>query len=297
MPFDDRLRDAFLAVATHGSIGRAAEVLNVSQPTLSRMIKRLEQKLDVPLFDRYASGVTLTVFGEALFPFADRIGLETDHARAEIERLRSGTHGVLRIGSAVSPGVTVLPRIFERLHSANPHVQIEFMEAIDDALEVALLDRKIDLVVAGVMEHNDEIMRLNHRFDDTGSVIASMTHPVRERGALTMADLHDVPWVMPPRGTMPRRRFEEVIGELGVQPHIAVETRSVMMMKALVADCHFLSWLPRQHYVVEESAGLIGPLEVAGMYVERHAYIFRRRHGSVPPVVHRFLEIVRKMEQ
>ncbi|MDB5717749.1 MAG: transcriptional regulator, LysR family [Sphingomonas bacterium] len=113
---------------------------------------------------------------------------------------------------------------------------------------------------------------------------------------LTIMRRIDVPWVMPPRGTFPRRRFEQVIADIGMrQPHVAVETRSVMMMKGLVAESGFLSWLPRPLYAAEERADLIAPLDVAGMFVNRQAYLYRRRHGSTPPVAVRFLETVRAM--
>jgi DNA-binding transcriptional LysR family regulator len=296
MPFDDKLREAFLAIASHGSIGRAAEAMNVSQPTLSRIIKRLEQQLQVPLFDRYASGVALTAYGEALLPFANRIRMDSRHAQEEIDRLRSGSHGVLRIGSTVSPGITMLmPRVFERLHAESPTLQIELMEGGIDALETALLDRTIDIVI-GELAPNDEILELNFSFEDTGSVIASPDHPVRERGPLTMADLNDVPWVMQPRGTQPRRAFERVLSVLGMRPpHVTVETRSVPMMMALVAESGFLSWLPRPVYHYEERFGLIAPVEVAGMFVKRRSHIYRRRFGAVPEVTRRFLEVMRQV--
>jgi DNA-binding transcriptional LysR family regulator len=297
MAFDDRLREAFLAVVSHGSIGRAADALNVSQPTLSRMIKRLEQRVRVPLFDRYASGVALTVFGEALLPFARRIELDTHHALDELERLRSGSHGVLRVGTAVSPGVTFLPRILARLAAEHPELQVELMEAVSDTLEDALIDRTIDVAITSSIDESEDIQRLSLSFDDTGSVIASTTHHVRDRGPLTMADLTDVPWVMPPRGTVARKRFEEVIVESGARPpRVAVETRSSAMMKALVAEAGFLSWLPRPLYALEERADLIAPLNVAGMFVARRSYFYRRRHGLTPPAVMRLLEAARQIQ-
>jgi DNA-binding transcriptional LysR family regulator len=294
MAFDDRLRDAFLATATHGSIGRAAEALNVSQPTLSRMIKRLEQRLGVPLFDRFASGVTTNVYGEALLPFATRIDIEAKHAIDEIERLRTGSVGVLRIGSAISVGIHFLPPIFQVMTSENPGLRIEVLEGVQDTLEPALLGRQVDIIIAPDLPPKEDMTKLDLTFTDYGSVIASPDHHVRQRGPLTIADLTDVPWVMPPHGSHPRRGFERIIAEIGGKPpHIAVETWSASIMKALVAESGFLSWLPHPLYEVEEQAGLISDLEVAGMTVARRMYLYRRSRGLVPPVVRRFLEVAR----
>jgi DNA-binding transcriptional LysR family regulator len=298
MLFDDRLRDAFLTVAKHGSIGRAADALNMSQPTLSRMIKRLELRVGVPLFDRFASGVALNLYGEALLPFASRIAIEASHALDEIGRLRDGSMGVLRIGSAVSIGVSFLPDVVHRLTAENPRLKIELVEGVQDVVEPALLNRKVDVVIATDLAESEDIKRLNLYFSDYGAVIASPDHPVRERGPLTMADLLDTPWVMPPAGSQPRRGFERVIAECGGKaPPITVETWSVEMMKALVTDSGFLSWLPHPLYAVEEKAGLISDLDVQGMKVFRRMWIYRRRHGLVPPAVRRFLEVVRALQQ
>jgi len=298
MAFDDRLRDAFLAVAKHGSIGRAADALNMSQPTLSRMIKRLELRVGVPLFDRFANGVALNLYGEALLPFARRIETESNHALDEIERLRSGSMGVLRIGSAVSIGISFLPAVIHQLTAENPRLKIELVEGVQDVVEPALLNRKVDVVIAFDLAENDDIERLDLCFSDYGSVIASIDHPVRQRGPLTMADLTDMPWVLPPEGSQPRRGFERVVtGGGGKAPPITVETWSVEMMKALVVNSGFISWLPHPLYAVEEKAGLISELEVKGMTVPRRMWIYRRRHGLVPPAVRRFLEIVRAQQQ
>jgi len=294
MLLDERERSAFLSVASHGSIGRASAALGMSQPTLSRIVKRLEQHLGVPLFDRFASGVALTVYGEALLPFASRIELESGHAIDEIGRLRSGTAGVLRIGAAASLGIAFLPAILSRMIAETPDLRVEVLEGTAEILEPALIGRRIDVVMASDLSDAEDIQRLDIFFEDTGAVIAAADHPIRAKPAVTMADLMDLPWVLPPSGSEPRLAFETYISGIGLKPpHIAVETWSVSMMKALVADSGFVSWLPRPLYSVEERAGFILPLDIPGMAVRRRSYVYRRRLGLVPPAVVRFLEIAR----
>ncbi len=293
MTFDDRLCAAFLAVAHYGSIGRAAEALNLSQPTLSRMIKRLEQSLKAPLFDRFASGVTLNAYGEALLPFIDRIDIEAAHATDEIERLRTGSIGVLRIGSAPSVGISMLPRIFREMTEQNALLKIELMEGVWDVLEPALLNRKIDIFLATELPENDDIQRLDTNFVDMGSVLASPSHPIRSKPSLMIADLADLPWIMPPEGSVPRRTFAELVRtHSGRMPRVAIETWSVSMMKALVANSGFVSWLPRSLCAVEEKAGLIAPIDVPGLTLPMRMYAYRRKRGLVPPAVRRFLELL-----
>jgi DNA-binding transcriptional LysR family regulator len=296
MLLDERLVEAFLGVAKHGSIGRAAEALNFSQPTLSRMIKRLEQHLGVPLFDRFAAGVTLTVYGEALLPFADRIDVEGARARDELKRLRSGAAGALRIGSSPSFGIAFLPAVFARLTAENPALRIEVLEGVAQVLEPALLNRRVDVVISSDLVENEDVQRLDLSFGDTGGVIAGTDHPVRRKSPVTMADLMAYPWVMPPTDSEPRRAFQRILSTLGLKPpHIAVETWSVSMMTALVANSGFISWVPRALYLVEEKAGLIAAVDYPDLEVERRMFVFRRRLGLVPPAVVRFLEVARAL--
>jgi DNA-binding transcriptional LysR family regulator len=298
MPLDDRLREAFLSVATHGSIGRAAEALNTSQPTLSRMIKRLEQRLRVPLFDRFASGVTLTVYGEALLPFASRIDTEAAHAVKEIDRLRSGAAGVLRLGSAPSVGTTFLPKVFERMIREKPGLKIEVTEGVAEALGPALLNRRIDVAISVDLGENEDLQQIDLVIEDTGGVIVGVDHPICSREHVRLDDLLDFPWVLAPAGSDARAAFERTAKRLGARlPHVAIETWSVSMMRALVSDSGFLTWLPRPLFAVEERAGLVRLLDVEGMTIPRRNYVYRRRHGLVPPPVVRFLEVARLLRR
>ena len=99
----------FLAVVEHGSIGRAAATLNLSQPALSNSIRRLEDNLEARLFDRGPHGVTPTVFGESL---AERVRLifhEVRNAEQELAALRGLHTGHVTIGAGPSIIAEILP--------------------------------------------------------------------------------------------------------------------------------------------------------------------------------------------
>jgi len=83
MGLDPRQLKAFLAVVEAGSLGRAAEVLHLSEPAVSRTIKKLETELKVQLFERRTTGMELTSFGQALLPHANRIKLQNEETVAD----------------------------------------------------------------------------------------------------------------------------------------------------------------------------------------------------------------------
>src|SRR5688572_23951499 len=111
MALDPRQLRAFLAIVRCGSLGLAAESLHITQPALSRTVRRLEGQLGVALFERRTTGMELTPFGHALLPHATVLSEEASVAIEQINSLRGLGHGTLRIGAIGSVAVKVLPGV------------------------------------------------------------------------------------------------------------------------------------------------------------------------------------------
>lgn len=101
---------SFLAVAREGNVTAAAEKMGLSQPALTRNIRRLEEECGITLFDRHTRGVTLTVYGQTLLRYAQMIDTECRFASSELEAMRSGHRGHLRIGGGPFWGARCCPR-------------------------------------------------------------------------------------------------------------------------------------------------------------------------------------------
>ncbi|WP_455774487.1 LysR family transcriptional regulator, partial [Burkholderia stabilis] len=106
---DTRDLEYLLAVERHGSIGKAADALGLSQPALTKAVQRLETQVGVTLFERTASGMTPTQAGARFVARAQRIALEFDDAMQEMRAIQGGEQGVVRIGySPTVPTALVL---------------------------------------------------------------------------------------------------------------------------------------------------------------------------------------------
>ena len=86
---------AFTTIVSSGSLGRAAALLNVTQPALSRTIKRLEEDVGASLFERHVKGMQLTDIGAALLPHAQLLLREAENAREEIDAMRGLAKGTI----------------------------------------------------------------------------------------------------------------------------------------------------------------------------------------------------------
>ena len=297
MAFDLRQLRAFTTIVSAGSLGRAADVLHVTQPALSRIIKRLEDEVGAPLFERHSKGMQLTAIGQALLPHASLLQREADYAREEIDAMRGLAKGTIRVGAVGSIASYVLPLAVGNVVARWPNLRVEILEGVWDRLAEGLVKHEIDLALSIAMPDTEEIIAIaDCRWEDASFVVASPEHALRQRPSLMLADTLDAPWAIPPRGTGPYEHMRQVFEAAGLGlPNIVVETRSVTALKSLVARSGFLSWMAEPMIDAERRAGVIEPLPIPGLVARRTLTAFRRRHGILPSPAVKLLEALRQL--
>ncbi len=136
----------FLSVVRLGGVRKASLGLNLTQPAISARIKNLEETLDCDLFDRSASGMSLTKRGERLLTYAEQFEHLADLVQKEVID-PDGIEGHLRLGVSETIAQCWLPEFISRLHGRYPRLEIEFNVDISVNLRAGLLNREIDLAV------------------------------------------------------------------------------------------------------------------------------------------------------
>ncbi len=277
MTFDRRDLGAFLAVVDCGSLGRAALVMNMTQPSLSRRIRELETRLGSPLFERHSKGMALTAAGETLLDHARLLVFEMEQAENALAELNGMQRGKLRLGAVAAVCRDAVPRALAAMARKFPDISIDLFEAPDGELAEALLERRLDLVVASGMLEDDDIEAVGD-FPLTDRFV-----PCGRGGGNEDPDIDDLlgrPWVMLRRGRSPRQLFEELVLAAGrTLPRIAIETNSVGAQIALVANSDLLGWLPTRLVSSEVAAGVLRLHPVPGLTLERSFRIYRRRRA------------------
>ena len=145
----------FCAVASEGSVSKAAKRLNYAQSNLSQRIKQLEEELHVPLLRRLSRGVALTGQGEILHRYAERIVKLAEEAE---DAVLSGEEpkGSLRIGSMESAAVSFLPRLLARFHRLHPDIRIVVRTGVSERSLRLVLEGELDgAFIAGPTGHPD----------------------------------------------------------------------------------------------------------------------------------------------
>lgn len=177
MKMELRDMEYFAVVADRGNVGRAAEELGLSQPALSKSLRRLERSVGAKLVKRTPKGVDLTAVGSALFARARGLRLSLDDIAREAADLSQGRAGHLRIGSGTRYAVDLIPAACAALLKEAPRVTMTVSEGTTDMLAPALLRGELDLIVtAGIDLPGYDDLVGEQLWEDEVVVYASISH-------------------------------------------------------------------------------------------------------------------------
>jgi DNA-binding transcriptional LysR family regulator len=285
MALTQRELAAFLGIARGGSVGSAAAALSLTQPAVSRTLRKLETALGVPLFVRHATGMQLTPFGRALLPRAELLESEAMRAVEEIQLLKGASRGLARVGIVPSVAVEILPRALADVRARSPGLQITVIEGAGDQLAAALARGEIDFAVAGIgREPLDADIVATPLTEDEVCVVARAGHPVLERPALGFDDLARLAWALPERGNVIWTEFRLIFRREGVEaPPVALATNSVHALKSVILATDLVAMMARASFAVEERHGLLAPLRLPIGRWRRPLGVLRRTNGAMLP--------------
>ncbi|GFE51903.1 LysR family transcriptional regulator [Roseobacter cerasinus] len=269
----------FVAVFEHGSLLKASEAINLSQPALSKSIRALEDEYGVTLFDRQPRGVTPTAFGRALERHARRILLDIEQSRQDLSAIASGAAGRLRIGVGQAL-VEVVEQALSELENDYPQIETLLMTDYAEGLTAALLENRIDLMfgMTNRLETDDNFQTVVLATDRIVG-LCNADHEFAGR-KVTLPELVGTAWVVPERGEIVRSALEAfLLVNRQALPRYRMITNIPSVVGRYVRDYGVLSLLPERslssyrHYDLAtfdikgfEYIRKIGTVQRAGVY-------------------------------
>ncbi|CAH2603529.1 LysR family transcriptional regulator [Rhodovastum atsumiense] len=230
-----RQLEAFHAIMTSGSASRAAELLQVSQPAVSRALADLEQEVGFALFDRVRGRLVPTPEGQMFFTDVGANFAGLDRLRAAAARIRDFGSGTIRVASLAALGSTLVPRAIRRFRDAHPGIAI--------TLHIASSAIVRDLVVSGQFDIGlaaDEVDRfgVDHRAFGSFRAVCALPpgHELARRKVIEAKDLHGRPFVALAPEDRARARMNRAFEDAGVRPDIVVETPNSATVCALALE-------------------------------------------------------------
>jgi len=230
------------AIADEGSFTAAAAALGYTQPAISQMVRRLEQRTGTVLVERMGRNVRLTEAGQVLARAAGPVLAALDSAEEEVAAIAGLRSGRVRLMAFPSASATLVPRALSLLKERYPDVTISFTEAEPPESIAALRAGDCDLAVAFTYEGTDvvrgeddlEAFVTTPLLEDDVRLAVPVTHPVAERDEVDLADLADEPWI----AGCPRCRghLVQLADAAGFRPDVAYETEDYVAVMGLVAE-------------------------------------------------------------
>jgi DNA-binding transcriptional LysR family regulator len=247
-----------------GNINRAAQVLSITQPAASKLLKDLEDALGVPLFDRLPRGMRATVYGDSMVRHARMALASLGKAHDEIEALKAGSFGQVSVGAITSPGLVLLPPAVALLKREQPGLQVSLQIETSDVLMERLTQGKLDMLVSRLFERHDKTgLRYEPLTEEPVCAVARPGHPLLGRTQLTLRDMADVCWIVPSAGSVLRHRFELMFQEQGLDaPTNVVETTALLFITRMLQQSDMVAVLATDVARYYAQHGLMAPLPI-----------------------------------
>lgn len=290
---------SLLKICEHGSINKAAEVLNISQPALTRSIARLEQSLGVKLLQRNSKGVTPTEYGELLLVHARNIESELRNTLRDFASLKSNQQKAFRIGATPLVAAHFIPGALESVYNRHPSVSLRLTDANRPELLGQLRRSELDFVVATLAFDSDESDLIQQPlFDLDLRVIVRAGHPLAKLDSVTLAQLSPYKWILPRADSGLYRRVEHDFQRADVEfAGSVLETTSPETIKAMVQSSDLIGVLPLQALAFQARDESLVSLRGDWSFSRRTVGMFRRKDEAYPIVCRTLAQAMRSIGQ
>ncbi len=283
-----------VAVAELGGLRRAARHLGIAQPAITRSIRDLEHELGVTLFERSATGMTLTPIGEAFVKRSTAVQLELARARDEVQQLKGVSTGTVSIGLSTAPHVSMLPMVLEPFRRRYPDVRLRITEGLFPAIEADIRNGAIDFYVGPLSEDNPGGDYVSEKLlENRRVVLARRGHPLA--GATSLGELADARWVATSVTMNSEAELSPLFERHGLgRPTIAIEAQSALSMITVAASSDVLAMLPQQWLRFARTSRLLAHIKVREELVAPTICIVSRSRFPLTPIAQHLGDLFRR---
>ncbi len=283
---------AFFQVATNLSFSKAAEQLFISQPAVSKSIKKLESELSVALFERRGSNIILTPAGERLLGYLRKalaiekeISIDLDIIKEEVN-----ARGELKIGASTTISLYVLPKVLSAFHKKFPKIKILLMNRNSENILNALNNHEIDLAV---VEGGKTLNSLDYRPFITDEVIPVCSHKSPYGvSAIDLEDLKEIPLVMRERGSGTQSVLASSLETHGLKMNdlnIIARLGGTEAMKNYIVEDVAIGFLSKRAVEKEMAGNLLREVKIKGLEINRQFRFAMRKGEDLSGIIRQFV--------
>jgi DNA-binding transcriptional LysR family regulator len=298
----------FAAVARLGSLSAASEAVHLSQPAVSRQVQALERRLGARLLERGGRGVQLTEAGGSVARAAVEVLSRLEELDAELELLRGGEGGTLRLGATVTVCLYLLPPLLRRFRERYPRQEIVLVNERSRQIPELVRERRIDIGIASSAPPPPGVRRVPWRelalvlLDSAANgPLDDASARLLQRAGATVGSRAEFeegsrvtdsrpPFVLASTGSL-RSLMEQVLARAGIEPRVVAEADSVEVVKRLVLDGFGRALVPAANVTDEDRAAGLRVSPLPDDTPRLPVVLWLRDSLYLPPAVGNFLDL------
>jgi LysR family transcriptional regulator, transcription activator of glutamate synthase operon len=288
----------FESVSRHLHFTRAAEELNVAQPSVSQQIRKLENELGTPLFHRMKRNVTLTEAGTLFLRHTRAILQQLEEARVEVQELSGLRKGTLAVGAPPSVGTHLFPRALAAFSRRHPGIALTFREAGSRTLLQLLEDGDLDLAVV-IQPIRHPALETLPLLEEELLLAVPRAHALAQgRRRVRLAELASESFVLLREGAYDLRdQTLAACRRAGFEPRVALDGGEMDSVLRFVAEGLGVAILPEM--VLSDVDPRSGPVAVRlqAPRLSRSLVLARRRDRYFSAAAQEFMRVLRDAAQ
>jgi DNA-binding transcriptional LysR family regulator len=282
----------FIKVVEEGSFSKAAERVYRTQPAVSIAIKRLEEEIGAPLFERSQKAAALTDVGELVFDYAKRMLALRAHTLGAVAELRSLQRGRVRIGANESTSLYLLPHLILNYREMHPNVLVEIFRHTSERLPREVLDRNVDFALLA-FQPVDSALESFPVLRDELVLIMHPDHELAQRSSVRVNELGGESFLAHNVKTGSRYKVMEAFALHHTPLNITLELATVETIKRFAQLKIGLAFVPRMCVADELERGTLVSIPVEDLTYARTLWVTHRREMTFSHAAAAFLAVLR----
>ncbi len=275
--------NCFIAVVEEGSVSKAAIRLNMTQPPLSMLIQKLEDDLQVVLFERHKKRLHITEAGELLYERAIELLQASENIIREVSEVSKGKKGTVRIGTSSSANVTFLPSLIATLQEELPGLTIEVREGKYTDMVRELRQQEIDFAFVRNTDHHEDIVSVE-LMQEALLLAIPPNHPLQQQQVIRMKDLKDEPFLMQrtTQGLNISHTVSEACQIAGFEPRIVYQGTTSFPILFMVQQGAGLAFIPESFLLFHQQMRLptLRKIEDATLITKQSLLLLKNRYRT-----------------
>ena len=288
---------AFVAVAKHLNVTRAANTLHISQPSLSKHIKNLEENLRLTLFTRHPKGIKLTDEGYEFLRDIKPILAHLDKInRRYLNHSAKKTNSSLKVGGTYGPASRILPSLLTEFKNKHPKVDINLRANSGGIIHQKILHGDLEIAVCSSAPAPASLLYSESYIAMKFVAIAAKNDPIARRKELTLAELKNLPIIVRNHGgfNSVTQTLLRKLKEPGQKLNIAMACESPEAIERAVSQRLGIGFLYYDAVREAIERGSFKIINIRGLELLGQTYIIYHKERPLSPNAEEFLELLRE---